>query len=406
MGTVNESFLFKGRSISKALVILFAALLCSVLILATADDSDATTNDKFVFEGINYVITSEVSFDTFDGTVKVGENPTFLGNLTIPDQVTNGDPLKTYSVTSIGDSSFSYCYYLTSITIGNNVTSIGNNSFSGCSSLTSVIIPDSVTSIGDYAFSDCSGLTALTIPIDIVTTNGMFRNCSNLTSLTLTKGQTGIGANYSDYNDYYYPNKYQYTPWYQSRSNSLSVTIEDGVTSIGSYAFCECSKLISIDIPSSVTSIGNNAFKFCSGLKSIIIPDSVTSIGNSAFNGCYRLTSITIPDSVTYIGNSAFYGCSGLKSITIPDSVTSIGDSAFYGCVFKSSEGYEILNLDAYTLKGHTYSGSDWKHLVQDVPYTATTDSNNTLLYIVIVVLIVVIISLIAVVILRSKKMM
>ena len=73
-----------------------------------------------------------------------------------------------------------------------------------------------------------------------------------------------------------------------------------------------------------VTSIGSFAFSDCSALTSITIPDSVTTIGSSAFANCSALTSITIPDGVTAIETYAFSGCSALTTITIPDSVTTI----------------------------------------------------------------------------------
>ena len=111
-----------------------------------------------------------------------------------------------------------------------------------------------------------------------------------------------------------------------------SITIPNSVTSIGNSAFSSCSSLTSISIGNSVTSIGDYAFSDCSRLTSITIPNSVTSIGNNAFSGCSSLTSITIPNSVTSIGNYAFNGCRSLTSITIPNSVTSIGSSAFSGC--------------------------------------------------------------------------
>ncbi|MDY3977975.1 MAG: leucine-rich repeat domain-containing protein [Candidatus Onthomorpha sp.] len=104
------------------------------------------------------------------------------------------------------------------------------------------------------------------------------------------------------------------------------------VTSIGNYAFYECSSLTSVTIGNSVASIGNDAFWRCSGLTSVTIPNSVTSIGEGAFLECSGLTSVTIPNSVTSIGDYAFYGCSGLTSVTIPNSVTSIGNYAFYKC--------------------------------------------------------------------------
>ena len=128
-----------------------------------------------------------------------------------------------------------------------------------------------------------------------------------------------------------YDSKKNRNPVYNN-SNVKTVVIEDGVTSIGNYAFTYCVSLTSITIPDSVTSIGYYAFFYCSSLTSITISDSVTSIGNYAFFYCRSLTSITIPDSVTSIGNYAFSNCRSLTSITIPDSVTSIGNDAFYGC--------------------------------------------------------------------------
>ncbi|MBQ5823305.1 MAG: leucine-rich repeat domain-containing protein [Clostridia bacterium] len=110
------------------------------------------------------------------------------------------------------------------------------------------------------------------------------------------------------------------------------VTIPDGVTSIGDWAFRGCKSLTSIKIPDSVTSIGEQAFARCQYLTSITIPNSVTHIGDGAFRGCENLTSFIIPDSVINIGDAAFRGCKSLTSITIPDSVTSIGAYAFDSC--------------------------------------------------------------------------
>ena len=104
------------------------------------------------------------------------------------------------------------------------------------------------------------------------------------------------------------------------------------VTSIGEYAFYECTGLTSVEIPNSVTSIGDNAFAKCTGLKSVEIPNSVTSIGLCAFDGCKGLKSVEIPNSVTSIGDSAFIACAGLTSLTIGNSVKSIGGFAFYHC--------------------------------------------------------------------------
>ena len=149
-----------------------------------------------------------------------------------------------------------------------------------------------VTSIGEDAFWGCSRLTSITIPDGVTSIGyGAFRSC-------------GLS----------------------------SITIPDSVTSIGGTAFKRCSRLTSITIPDSVTSIGGWAFKFCLRLTSVTIPNSVTRIGNGTFDYCESLTSITIPDSVISIGESAFSYCKSLTSITIGDSVTSIDGFAFRDC--------------------------------------------------------------------------
>ena len=114
-------------------------------------------------------------------------------------------------------------------------------------------------------------------------------------------------------------------------SNIKNVVIEDGITSIGSFAFYGCS-LTNIRIPGSVTSIGKYALDDCMSLTSVTIPGSVSSIGEYAFSDCRNLTDATILDGVTSIENRAFWGCSRLTSVTIPNSVTNIGESAFWHC--------------------------------------------------------------------------
>ena len=87
------------------------------------------------------------------------------------------------------------------------------------------------------------------------------------------------------------------------------------VTSIGSYAFRDCTSLTSITIPISITTIGWYAFSDCTSLTSIEIPNSVTSIGNYAFECCTSLTSVLIPKGVTSIGRRAFASTSSLTDL-------------------------------------------------------------------------------------------
>ena len=271
----------------------------------------------------------------------------YKGSVVIPASITyNGVE---YSVTSIGDYAFSDCSGLTSVTIPNSVTSIGLGAFYDCSRLTSVTIPNSVTSIegytffqcvsltsvtignsvtsiGDYAFFYCRGLTSVTIP-NSVTSIGVeaFDGCSGLTSVTIGNSVMSIGDDA-----------------FNGCSGLTSVTIPNSVTSIGSGAFLYCSSLTSVKVENgnkvydsrndcnAIIKTENNELLF--GCKNTVIPNSVTSIGAFAFYECSGLTSVMIPNSVTSIERYAFFGCSGLTSTTIGSGVKNIGSQAFASC--------------------------------------------------------------------------
>lgn len=121
-------------------------------------------------------------------------------------------------------------------------------------------------------------------------------------------------------------------PWIAQKEKITAVTIENGVTYVGAYAFDHCKKLTQITIHAQLNSIGKGAFCDCEGLTSIEIPKTVTSIGVRAFSGCKGLSNIEIPETVVSIGGAAFDGCTGLTSIKIPATVTSIKEYTFNEC--------------------------------------------------------------------------
>ena len=89
-------------------------------------------------------------------------------------------------------------------------------------------------------------------------------------------------------------------PWNDLQEEIKSVSIESGVTSIGSYAFYDCDALASVTIPDSVTSIGYEAFRACDALKSITIPSTVKEIGEYAFSDCPNLILTVTKDSAAH----------------------------------------------------------------------------------------------------------
>ncbi|MBR4288738.1 MAG: leucine-rich repeat protein, partial [Clostridia bacterium] len=136
-------------------------------------------------------------------------------------------------------------------------------------------------------------------------------------------------------------------PW---GTSITKVIIEGGVTTIGNYAFYNCSSLTSVTIPDRVTAIKDSAFHYCADLASVTIGDSVTSIEEDAFSGCDSLTSITIPDSVTTIGRCTFFSCENLASVTIGDSVTSIGNQAFDYCSSLADVWYKGISRNKISI--------------------------------------------------------
>ena len=163
-----------------------------------------------------------------------------------------------------------------------------------------------------------------------------FNDCSNLTSIEIPNSVTNIED-----------------CAFQCCTSLASIEIPNNVTNIGDHAFFRCTCLISIGIPNSVTSIGEGAFGYCNSLTSIEIPNGITSINYGTFEYCTSLTSITIPNSVKYIGQQAFVCCKNLTSIEIPNSVTSIGYNAFGGC-----KGLPSINIPNSVIKIHEYAFS------------------------------------------------
>lgn len=193
-----------------------------------------------------------------------------------------------------------------------------------------------------------------------------------------------------DMYDYSSSSKPPYPNW------ATSIVIEEGVTSIGDYAFEGFTGFSSLDIPSSITSLGEYAFSNCDALEKVVIPDTVEYVGDYLLYGCDTqievyfennleslsttvlpnfikkvklpnglksipkdmfkeqrdLISVEIPESVTRIEESAFQGCTNLSSLILPKDITYIGASAFANSMLVSIEiPSKVTTIEENTFK-------------------------------------------------------
>ena len=332
----------------------------------------------YTVDNINYLVeytgneTSLVLPDNYNGESYVINDRAFyycynLTSVVIP----NG-------VTSIGNDAFSGCSNLTNITIGNSITSIGDFAFSSCSNLASVTIPNSVTSIGYGAFFYCVSLTSISISNSVEKINdSAFYYCHNLKSVVIPNGVTSIGAyvfyacssltsitipnSVEKINDsafygcsnlkYNEDNEYDNAYYLGNDTNPYLVLVEAISSNITS---CEINKNCKLLMAS--------AFKGCSSLTSITIPNGVTSIGDYAFENCNNLESIIIPSSVKKIGQKAFSDCSSFTSVYYTGSIDEWANLYidYYNGEFENATRYyysEVQPTDTYNKYWHYVDG-------------------------------------------------
>lgn len=209
-------------------------------------------------------------------------------------------------ITTIPEKAFVACNNLTNISLTQDINSIGAEAFSGCSKIVKMTIPNSVTSIGNMAFFNCSEIQEITIPNSVRSIGASsFEGCGGKANIncSIKSVSTLSGTNGTFY-----------------KAKFTEVIIGDGVTSIGDYAFWNCTSMTSITIPNSVTRIGLCTFDNCKSLTSVTIPNSVTSIGKFAFSDCTSMKNLTLGSKVSSILERAFSGCSSLESVSIANN--------------------------------------------------------------------------------------
>lgn len=169
-------------------------------------------------------------------------------------------------------------------------------------------------------------------------------------------------------------------PWYPHVNRISSLTIGEGVTRIGDYAFMLCSFVTEVVIPESVTSMGDWAFYDCTGLQEAYIGDGVTEIAAKAFAECTALKTVVIGKSIQRIGDQAFNTRSSWDQMTL-EKITVLFDDIASGSfpvlesgsrgVFPKPGGWDLVSYKIYVPKGtkaeYQKNWSDYSSLIVEM---------------------------------------
>ncbi|MBQ9510945.1 MAG: leucine-rich repeat domain-containing protein [Clostridia bacterium] len=285
-----------------------------------------------------------------EGVVEIGDRAFYycmsLTDVKLPSTLERiGDGAFDFSYAESTDTGY---YAAVDIDISNckNLKYIGENAFYGCSEMSDISIPDGIEYIGKDAFcmtkayvdfytgaeakggNECSfyinngvllwtyvptGAEELNVPAGVrMMAGGACCGWDSVMVLTSTDGLTP-----------YWLTKYNIT------YGIKSVTLPDGLETIGDYGLYYIGKLEKLDMPDTVKKIGFLSFGRLEALAKIHMSDSLETIGQRAFWYCTSFVNVTLPDSVKNIDSNAFYDCGRLKILRMPEGTENIGTAVF-----------------------------------------------------------------------------
>ena len=212
-----------------------------------------------------------------------------------------------------------YANSITSLSFEGNINNIGSYAFAG-TRIVVVMIPGTVTQIGESAFEDCTALNNIFIYGSAQIGNRAFKVDSTEPMIPCTVSMNNVTRIGDE----------------AFRNRGISeLRLSEGLTSIGEYAFYNCTSLSDVKLPASLVTIGEYAFSNCRTLSDVSGPDSgpmeLTSIQNRAFSGCTNLVEFPFEmcESLQVIGASAFQSTDLSGTIVFPNTLSTLGSGAF-----------------------------------------------------------------------------
>ena len=283
-----------------------------------------TNVPTYLFNGYNNLETVILA----DTVTQIGENAfSYCSNLETLECSDN--------LTNIGNRAFYQCVNLQEVDLGSSLVRIDSRAFYYCSNLRSIVLPGTLQMIGFRAFDGCHDLEAVEFGGTQDAWEMMLIEGENVPLYNAEKTFTGVATEVAS-------GTVGDLAWMLNSDGVLTITgngempdftgdapgpwtlcevpvrkaiIGEGITSIGSYAFFNCTMLKQLNTPYGLTKIGEYAFANCCNLREAVFPPTLEEIGNYAFSECYALASIYVGKNLTKIGDYAFFNCESLYEL-------------------------------------------------------------------------------------------
>lgn len=247
----------------------------------------------------------------------VGDTVTMIGEYALMSLKADSVTLINYNY-EVDERAFQYGKFKTLNIIGGSPV-IGDSAFSSCDDIKTITFQNCKIETGEYSFMSCGKDAILT-----------FVDCTGYIDER--------SFQYGDFESISFKNcdLELDDSSFSSCDNVKSLTISDSTISVGEYTFMSLGKSADIEIINSNLEIDDRAFQY-SSLNTLNISGGTLEIGDSVFSSCEDLTEVTIDCNDVSIGEYAFMSCEDLKSVSICDNGSSnnkidIEDRAFQYC--------------------------------------------------------------------------
>jgi len=221
------------------------------------------------------------------------------------------------TVNASEDDELTYGDFQYKIEDDNSCTITDYDGMASSLSIPSAINGHTVKQIDTGALSDNGIITSVTIPNGVTTIGfSAFNGCIKLEKIKFSSNLDTVCEN-----------AFNNTKWFNNQSN--------GLVYVGKVAYKykgDMPRNTKITVKSDTVSISESAFKDCANLTAILIPSSVKHIDKYAFYNCQGLTKLNFNDGIERIENDAFGSCEKLTSVNFSETLKSIGAFAFVEC--------------------------------------------------------------------------